>query len=91
MEPLYFVIAILGCGEGDAPCQAVRTLDARYETSAACTAATDAAVMEHNDADYPVIVAQCVRSGGPAETVKGSEIELPAPGKAQVRVSPLRS
>jgi hypothetical protein len=32
MGPAFFVIAILGCGEGDAPCEQVRRLATRYES-----------------------------------------------------------
>ena len=32
MGPAIFIIAIMGCGEAEAPCQQVRTLEARYET-----------------------------------------------------------
>ena len=86
-----FIIAILGCGEGDAPCQQVRMLDTRYDTQAACTQATDAALTSQSDADYPVIVAQCVAAGAPPKPIKANEVDLPGPGKADVRVSPLRS
>lgn len=90
MGPGYFLIAILGCGEAEAPCEAVRTLETRYESQAACTAATDAAVLHNSDVDFPVIVAQCVAAGS-KPAVKASEVEKPAPGRADVRVSPVRS
>jgi hypothetical protein len=90
MGPGLFLIAIMGCGEADAPCQTVRTLEARYETRAACTAATEAAVAKTGDVDAPVIVAQCVAAGSPAR-LRASEVRLPAGGRANVRVSPIRS
>lgn len=90
MGPGIFLIAILGCGEGDAPCRQVRMLEARYETQAACTAATDAAVLKAADVDFPVVVAQCVAAGGKA-AVRASDVKLPGPGQANLRVSPLRS
>lgn len=90
MGPGYFLIAILGCGEAEAPCEAVRTLETRYESQAACTAATDAAIMNASDVDYPVIVAQCVAAGAKA-AIKASEVQKPGPGSAEVAVSPLRS
>jgi hypothetical protein len=91
MEPVLFIIAILGCGEGDSSCRPVRTLDARYESRAACTAATEAAVSQNSDVDYPVVVAQCVASGAKASAPKASDVRRPGPGRADVRVSPLRS
>ena len=88
MEPLYFVIAILGCGEGDAPCRPVRTLAVRYESRAACSAATEAALAANSGADYPVIVAECVAAGAGAKVAAG-EVRRPGPGEAKVKVSPL--
>jgi hypothetical protein len=89
MGPGFFLIAILGCGEADAPCETVRTLETRYESQAACSAATDAAVMRNSDVDYPVVVAQCVAAGS-KPAVKAGEVSRPAGGRADVRVSPLR-
>jgi hypothetical protein len=90
MGPGYFLIAILGCGEAEAPCQTVRILETRYESQAACTAATDAAVMGNSDVDFPVVVAQCVAAGAKA-AIKASDVDKPGPGRADVRVSPVRS
>lgn len=78
MGPAIFVIAIMGCGEGNAPCQEVRLADARYESAQACSAATEAALMRNTDIDYPVVVAQCRPQGGPA-TLKASDVLLPEP------------
>lgn len=91
MEPALFLIAIMGCGEAEAPCQQVRTLEARYESQATCTAATEAAIVQNSDVDYPVIVAQCVAAGAKAAAPRAGEIQRPGPGRADVRVSPLRS
>ncbi len=91
MEPLTFLIAILGCGEAEAPCRQVRTLEARYESQAACNAATEAAVTQNSDVDFPVVVAECLASGAKPSAPKASDIQRPGPGRADVRVSPLRS
>ena len=90
MGPGIFLIAIMGCGEANAPCHTVRTLETRYETYAACTAATDAAVAKATDVDAPVVVAQCVAAGA-RPLVRAGEVKLPAGGHAPLRVSPLRS
>ena len=90
MGPATFLIAILGCGEAEAPCEAVRTLETRYESQAACNAATEAAIMRNSDVDFPVIVAQCVAAGSKA-AIKASDVQKPGPGSAEVAVSPLRS
>jgi hypothetical protein len=89
MGPGIFLIAIMGCGEGDAPCRQVRMLEARYESQAACTAATEAAVARNSDVDYPVVVAQCVAAGSKAG-VGAKDVPRPGPGRADLRVSPLR-
>ncbi len=91
MGPATFLIAILGCGEAEAPCQQVRMLDTRYQSEAACTAATDGALLSHSDVDYPVIVARCVAAGKASTPLKANEVERPGPGEARVRVSPLES
>jgi hypothetical protein len=90
MGPGLFLIAIMGCGEADAPCQTVRTLEARYETRAQCTAATAAAAAQAGDVDAPVIVAQCLAAGSPPR-LRAGEVKRPAGGRADVRVSPVRS
>ena len=76
MAPAFFLMAIMGCGEAEAPCQQVRVLDTRYESQAACTAATEAAVTRFVDLDYPVVVAQC-HAAGSSPKVSAGEVQLP--------------
>ena len=83
MDPALFLIAILGCGEGDAPCREVRLLDAKYESQAACMAATEAAMAAEIGADYPVVVAQC-RPAAEVQAVRGSDVSRPEPGGRQL-------
>jgi hypothetical protein len=68
----------MGCGEAEAPCQQLRVLETRYESQAACTAATEAAVMRFTDLDYPVVVAQCHAAQGSAK-LDASAVRLPEP------------
>ena len=89
MGPATFLIAILGCGEAEAPCTQVRTLESRYESQAACTAAADQALLSNSDADYPVIVAQCIAAGKAPPMLKANQVDRPEGGRAQVQVSPL--
>lgn len=91
MGPITFIIAIMGCGEAEAPCQQVRTLEARYESQAACTAATEAALTQNTDIDYPVVAAECVAAGARPDAPKANEILIPGPGRADLEVSPIRS
>ena len=81
MGPGIFLIAIMGCGEGDAPCQQVKTLETRFESRAACAAATEAAVTRNSDVDFPVVVAQCVAAGAAPSPPKAGEIQRPGPGR----------
>lgn len=91
MEPLAFIIAIMGCGEGDAPCRQVRMLEARYESQAACVSATEAALTQNTDVDYPVVAAECVAAGAKAVPPKANEVSRPGPSRADVKISPIRS
>ncbi len=77
MEPLMFVMAILGCGESDAACREVRVEPARYQSEAACLAAAEAALIRSDDLPYPTVVAQCRAAGATARQLRGSEVMLP--------------
>lgn len=79
MEPLLFVVAILGCGDGDSPCDELRIAPGRYQDRAACVRATAAILARHPAVDYPVIVAQCRPAAGEAPALRGSEVQLPEP------------
>jgi hypothetical protein len=63
MEPLAFVIAILGCGDAGAGCARVVVEPVRYETLSACQAATTNALANHTDVEFPVIQARCEQRG----------------------------
>lgn len=76
MSAAIFLMAIMGCGEAEAPCQQVRVLETRYESQAACTAATEAAVTRFVDLDYPVVVAQC-HAAGSSPKLNAGEVKLP--------------
>ena len=94
MGPGIFLIAILGCGEAEAPCDTVQMLPARYESEAACVAATEEALLRHSGADYPVIVAQCVPDGKAPPRVIPAEVErpdAPALDPRSLPASPVRS
>jgi hypothetical protein len=64
MEPVYFVMAILGCGDASAACTEARVEPARYETAAQCRAALPDALARNSDLDFPVLSAAC-RANGP--------------------------
>lgn len=63
MEPLAFVIAILGCGDAGAGCERVMIEPVRYETRSACLAAAENSLAEHTDLLFPVVQARCEQRG----------------------------
>lgn len=63
MTPVFFVLAIMGCDDGQAECAQVRVEPAHYATAAQCNAALPAALSRHTDLDYPVVSAACRSSG----------------------------
>ena len=79
MHSALYLIAILGCGEGDLPCEEIRLAEARYESRAECVAATAEEVVRHTDILYPVVVAQCRSANAAGEPVPADAIDLPEP------------
>jgi hypothetical protein len=78
MGPLYYVIAILGCGDGSVQCSPAATVPTQYSTQAACEAATGEALMANSDLDFPTIVAECRASRArPAAATKHKKREKP--------------
>ncbi len=79
MEPVLYIMAILGCGEGEAACQQVRTVDVHYASEAECNAATEAQLMRNSDLVFPLVVAQCRTMGAqPARLTPGEVLRVPA-------------
>lgn len=78
MGPAVFIIAILGCGEAEAPCEQVATAPAQYSSFAECTRATEDALAASGGVDFPVVVAQCKSAGVPASLeLRPDEVKLP--------------
>ena len=63
MEPLYFVMAILGCGDDGVSCQQARIEPVRYESAGQCQAAMTTALERNADLSFPVVQATCQRRG----------------------------
>ena len=63
MEPLFFVVAILGCGDASMSCSEARVLPMRYETAAQCRAALPGALAANTDVPFPTIGADCRARG----------------------------
>ena len=81
MGPALYVIAILGCGEGEEACRAVQIADARYESREACLAATGPTLARFARLEYPTVVAQCREQGATAAPLRGADVRLPAPDR----------
>jgi hypothetical protein len=80
MGPAFYILAILGCGEGETACEQIATAGSSYESVDACNQASEGALMGHADAAFPVVVAQCRRADSPASAkVWADEIERPGP------------
>lgn len=79
MEPVLFVMAILGCGESDAPCREIALARTHYQGEATCLAATEGE-LARQDALYPTLVAQCRRAGTAPRLVRGNEVMPPQGG-----------
>ena len=94
MGPGIFLIAIMGCGEGDAPCQQVRLLETPYQSRAECLAGTETALLANANVDYPSVVAQCVTSRKAASfRLRPGEVkvpEAPQPGLPTTRIASRR-
>jgi len=61
MDPAYFVLAIMGCGDGSAACQLVREEQRVYRSEIECVADTDAALSGAMDLSFPEIMVDCRR------------------------------
>ena len=63
VNPIFYVIAIMGCSDSGQACQQQRVEPIHYVTPAACQAAMPAALARNSDLDYPMIQAACRASG----------------------------
>jgi hypothetical protein len=63
MQPLFYVMAIMGCGDGNVQCTEARVVPVRYETMAQCRAALPEQLAQNTDVPYPMIGAACRSQG----------------------------
>ena len=63
MNSVFYVIAIMGCGDGQTQCAQQRIEPVRYYSAAQCRAAMPAALIRNTDIDYPTITAACRQVG----------------------------
>lgn len=62
MEPVYFIMAIMGCGDDGGACRQQRVEPVRYESVAQCKEAMSAALLRNTDLEFPLIEANCRRN-----------------------------
>ena len=86
MEPLMFVMAILGCGESDAACREVQVVEARYRSEAECLADTETQLIRRIELPYPTVVAQCRAAATAAQPLRGSDVMRPEAGRLPLEV-----
>lgn len=60
---MFFVLAILGCGDAGGACQAARIEPVHYTSALQCRAALAGALARNADLDYPEIAARCEQRG----------------------------
>lgn len=63
MDPVFYVMAILGCGDGSTDCREARIEPARYATAQECQAALPQGLARNTDLSFPVIAGSCRASG----------------------------
>ena len=63
METVFFVMAIMGCGDAGDLCREARVEPVRYTSIQACQAQLGSALRRNADLDYPEISAQCRSTG----------------------------
>ena len=80
MQSMLFVMAILGCGEGDAPCREVDVVQTQYQSEAACLAASEDQLLRRDDILFPQVVAQCRRADARPQLLRGEDVLSPDGG-----------
>lgn len=63
MDQMFYVLAIMGCGDDAGACRQARVEPVRYTSYAACREAMPAALQRAMDLSYPVLNAACQRRG----------------------------
>jgi hypothetical protein len=72
--PAYFVIAIMGCGDGAVDCRTVATPAAHYASEQACLAARGDELIANSDLDFPTLVAECLPVAPKATAVEPASV-----------------
>ena len=79
MGPVFYVMAILGCGDAGTACDEARIATPVYASAAACQADAGNVLMANTDIDYPMLKVDCRKSRQPAR------FDRPAPKSGLVQ------
>lgn len=71
MEPLFYVMAIMGCADGNVQCTEARIVPTRYQSMAQCRAALPVQLARNTDVPYPMIGAACRTKGAQIAKAEG--------------------
>ena len=72
MGSVFYVIAIMGCGDGSAQCAQARIVPTRYYSAAQCQAAMPATLTRNTDLDFPTLTASCRQLGQSMASAKAA-------------------
>ncbi|WP_213979502.1 hypothetical protein [Sphingomonas sp. dw_22] len=61
MQQVFYVLAIMGCGDDSTACSQARVEPVRYTSYVACQEAMPDALRRNSDLSYPVIGGACQR------------------------------
>lgn len=91
MNSAIIVMTILGCGQGEAACDFVRTVDTPFSSRAECEAQAGRELMRTGSVNYPDVIAVCepLEAATARSGVPGAPLAAPAPvGEPKVVAMP---
>lgn len=80
MNSAIIVMTLLGCGQTDAACDYIRTVDTTFTSRIECEAHMDAELLKTGSDGYPNVIAVCE----PASASVAAVPDLPGPGKPEL-------
>ena len=76
MNSAIIVMTLLGCGQTDAACDYIRTVDTQFTSRAGCEARMDIELLKSSADGYPDVIAVCEPRQNAVAAIPG----LPGPG-----------
>lgn len=78
MNSAIIIMTLLGCGQTEAACDYIRTVETQFASRAECEARMDSELLRTGSADYPSVIAICE----PPRELQAQIDDLPGPGAA---------